>query len=525
MNSNRNLNTWGRTPDQLAARATLSQLRGINKPLLIDDNTTAIVYDASHRKTVLEPGTYKLDSLWGRLNRFGFGKKGAILLVDTGTHSIRFSLEGVNARDEIPMRVALAMTISVTDPILFSSGLMRNRQALKHEELIEEIEPLADLALGLELPRDVAENWADRQERYDDLADVIQQEMEPELIRRGVDGIRLEVIRVDYVEAPLKERETERIEERELRHELRALEANVDLDDLERKVQERLRERQALIEKETGKSGQNFEREQFEADQKLDKVLADIRRQISHIESQGDLDQTIDDSDRERTARREKMAAEMDQLRESLRHTRRLGVLQNQAAEQSLEDEAGIQAMQHRLKRADLQMTMLQKQLQADEMRRNAKTDHLRDMAALARENDEHEWKLYRERQTLKLDEEQSRHLREMEIRRLETDTELEGKRIELDHDKTVAKKDVERELSIREVLERERLKQDGDQRHAFDTLASLAGQAMGAPRNPASEKSRSEESTPKGRLCVTCGRTVEEGAKFCAACGNQLEP
>lgn len=517
------MNTWQRAPDELAVRIGMNELCGVRKPLQVDSRSTAIVYDADGRTTMLEEGTHELDSLLGRLSRLGFGRRGAVLMVDTGRRSIRFLVEGIATRDKQEVNVDVAMSVTVKDPVVFASGMMSQRDALRHHDLADELHPRVALALSLDLPARAASDWVDSRSHHDGLAESIQREIEPELMRRGLDFV-IEIISIDLTNPSLEEVETARLNDVELVNELRGLENNIALDDLERRVKERVREHGIRQGETTGKQAHDFEAAQHQADLALETAIANVRRQIARIESESELEASEAAAARDREKRQVQHGAELQELRESLRHVARMAVLRNQSEEQSLEDENGVRMMQQQLRCGELQLGLTRLETEKDQVEHTAHTNKIRQQMALGWEADEHELKMFRERKLVDLDAEQARHLREMERRRLDREYDLEAKRIETDHEKTVARKNAEREAAVRDALDGERSKRDDDQRHAFDTVAGLASQAIRPADTPnENPAANTAPPPPSGRICVACGRAVPEDGKFCAACGNPL--
>lgn len=575
-------NEWDKQPEDIAARIDLAELEGLRKTLRVAEGVTAALYQGA-KVEPLPPGEHHLDGLLGRLNRFGGGRQGSVLLVDGATHPLEIPTITGKSLDRGLITVQVALTLQVKDPARFSADVMAGRSRISRDELARAIRPTVERAVRLTLPRHDTGHWCNLAASRDELATAIERALLADFERRGLAIGRVDLLEMVAPESEASHQRLREIQGREASAELELLAANVDLDRDEgmagvavRRAQlaaqardiahddqideatkaQRLAE--ALAELEQAGALRAFEREQVQADLARQGAEAAARRTLAL----GLLDQ--------------RQREELENARRAVDHHLRITAIEQSRAEAQAQGEERLELLVQDL-------TLAKKQAEIDHFQaENRRTDacveaeHEARIAAIqtdaqldkqtklqrfAHEEARFEWEMHerKRRQEAELERErllreteaaQARHAMELEATRLQqtdrqSDRDLQVRLAEIDASKSVeiaqvqhqgemlqaqARQAADHQQQMNEAMQRHMEQLQQQSRETVQMMQQTTGMAMQALRpplaGPADISLPPMQATPQAAAASQpppAAAQSQTHGKFCPSCGQAI--
>ena len=197
---------WFKRPGVLAERFDVGDILPLlEKGLIVESSTRAILLDAGAVKDVLEPGSHNLDTLSRRVNHWGSPPPRSVALVDSGDIVLPVRVESLRSSEDYELEL-YAEVILAFDPKkaqAFMENFMKTAERLRYEELsmalAAEIRYVADNITNTSTVEDLVKDPERRLRLEDDLGRTLTEAFE----RYGLKLVR--VASTDFVSPKYEE--------------------------------------------------------------------------------------------------------------------------------------------------------------------------------------------------------------------------------------------------------------------------------------------------------------------------------
>ena len=120
---------WKRAADDFALRVDTEDLPGVlQKGLVVEQGTKALLFINGALAETLQPGMYDLGGLLVKLRRFEPYRTATAILVDSGDLEFKFAINDVFTKDPLKIDISCSVVIQLDDPILFFNNVMKGRE-------------------------------------------------------------------------------------------------------------------------------------------------------------------------------------------------------------------------------------------------------------------------------------------------------------------------------------------------------------------------------------------------------------
>ena len=188
---------WQRRPGILAERFEVGDLkRLIEKGIIIEAGTAAILIDAGAVKEVLGPGQYDLEKRGRMFPWWGESPPRTVVLVEEGDVSLAFRVEGLRSKEEIPLEFygEAAFHFDYKKAEAFFCNFLKESTSLSCEDLAARLEPEVKYALENQCNTTAVDDLFKDPERRLHLENTLQATLEQGLERMGFALIRVSAI-------------------------------------------------------------------------------------------------------------------------------------------------------------------------------------------------------------------------------------------------------------------------------------------------------------------------------------------
>jgi RNA polymerase subunit RPABC4/transcription elongation factor Spt4 len=127
---------WQRGIDDFATRVEVEDLKGtLQKGLIIEQGTKALLFVNGALAETLQPGMYDLGGLASKLRNFEPFRTSTAILIDSGDVELNLNITGIYTKDPLNIDITCKVIAQIENPTFFFNNVMKGRKSYLLSEL------------------------------------------------------------------------------------------------------------------------------------------------------------------------------------------------------------------------------------------------------------------------------------------------------------------------------------------------------------------------------------------------------